>query len=109
MDMSLHTRVYCTDGPCGRSTYAILSQATDQVTHLVVEEEQMPHTERLVPFRLIGEIKPGSVVLSCNKAALAKQDRFVEAEYIRVETLVYDERLQSYVLWPDVAWRASEI
>lgn len=108
MDLSLHSKVYCTDGPCGHSTYAILSPATDQVTHLVVEDEQTPHTEHLVPLKLIGDIKPGTVLLSCNRAALAKQDRFVETQYIRVETLVYDKRLQRYVLLPDIAWRASE-
>ena len=108
IDLPLDSKILCTDGPCGHLTYAILSPTTDQVTHVVVEDEQRSHTERLVPFKLIEEIKGGAILLSCSKAALAEQDPFIETRYIRVETSIYDERLQRYVLLPYIAWQASE-
>src|SRR5450756_126292 len=58
MDVPVDARVECTDGPCGRSTYAIVDPAKEHVTHVVIEESGLSGRERLVPVSLISESTP---------------------------------------------------
>jgi hypothetical protein len=45
MDVPVRAEVWCTDGLCGRSDELIVNPAPQQVTHVIVTEEQRPHAE----------------------------------------------------------------
>lgn len=109
MTFPSHSRVFCTDGYCGRSTYVVLSPSTEQVTHLVVKDRDLPANEHLVPMSLVEAVKDGVVQLSCDKAMLAQLEPFLPAAFIRVELARYDERAQHDVIAPYTAWPAMDI
>ena len=102
-----HSRVFCTDGYCGHSTYVVLSPSTEQVTHLVVQDRNVPETERLVPVSLVAAARDGTVQLSCDKAMLAQLEAFVPAAFVRVELSHYDKEARQYVVAPYTAWPAT--
>jgi hypothetical protein len=105
MNVPMHSSVYCRDGYCGRSTYVVLSSLTDETTHIVVESESPPPAERLVPVALIEAIQPKGILLSCDSATLAQQDPFIEAQYVRVEDFVYDDKERRDTVSRNTAWR----
>jgi hypothetical protein len=55
---------------------------TDEVTHLVIEQETFPPTDRMVPVSLIVESTPRRIVLSCSTAELSEMPHFTETEFI---------------------------
>jgi uncharacterized protein YrrD len=85
MDIPVDAEVYCTDGHCGRSTHIILQPAIDRVTHLVVRKRQWPHTEVLVPVAAVTVTTPDSINVSYTRDELAKQQDFVETDYLEVD------------------------
>jgi hypothetical protein len=36
MDIPMNTKVSCSDGPCGQSTYLVLKPTNEEITHVVV-------------------------------------------------------------------------
>jgi hypothetical protein len=96
MDIPVNVDVYCDEVLCGRSTYVILNPVTDQVTHLVVNQETFPATDRLVPASLIAESTPHRITLRCSRAELSKMRHFTEAEFILPEGSEEDRLL----MWP---------
>jgi sporulation protein YlmC with PRC-barrel domain len=85
MDIPVHAEVTCTDGPGGESSYVVLKPRTEEVTHLVVRERSFPHVERLVPVSMVTESSPHLIRLGCTRAELAKQQPFLETEFVEVE------------------------
>jgi hypothetical protein len=100
MDIPVNANVQCTDGPCGRSTYVILNPTTDQLTHLVVRQNQSPHAERLVPMDQVEEATPDLIRLRCTGHHLGEMELFIETEFVRVT--VPDYASDSYIAWPYV-------
>ena len=96
MEIPTNVRIYCDGAACGRSTYTILNPVTDQVTHLVVEQDTFPTTDRLVPASLIAESTPHRITLRCSKAELSEMPHFVETEFIMPEGSEENRLL----LWP---------
>ena len=96
MDIPTDVQVYCGEEMCGRSSYIILNPVTNQVTHLVVEQETFPPTDRLVPVSLISESTPHRITLNCSKAELGHMPHFTESEFIMPEGSE-ENRL---ILWP---------
>jgi sporulation protein YlmC with PRC-barrel domain len=85
MDIPINAEVYCADGLCGRSTYAVLNPITKRITHLVVKGYNFPHTEFLVPVELVIESTPREIHLDCTRAELTRMDPFIETEFVRSE------------------------
>lgn len=82
MDIPIGTQVLCSDGVCGKSSYIVLNPITEDVTHFVVEEIDLPYIERLVP---IGEIKksdPQHIYLNCTRLQFKKMEPFFETDFI---------------------------
>jgi len=105
MNIALNAEVHCADGPCGRSTYIIVDPITDELTHLVVKENQAPHPERLVPLASVVDSTPERIDLQCTKAELATMELFVETQYIQVTVPMEDRSLidiSGYRLHPHV-------
>jgi sporulation protein YlmC with PRC-barrel domain len=100
MDIPVNADVECTDGPCGRSTFVILNPTTDQLTHLVVKEQQSPHTERLVPIDQVEEATLDLIRLRCTRHELGQMEPFMETEFIRVTVPEYTSG--PYMAWPYV-------
>ncbi len=100
MDIPINANVQCTDVLFGRSTCLIINPRTEQVTHLVVEETQFPHSKRLVPIDQVVEATPHLIQLRCTSRELEGMESFVETRF--VETLVPDYMSGSYMAWPYV-------
>jgi len=83
MDIPTNAQVYCNDEPCGRSTHTILNPVTDEVTHLVVQQETYPPVDRLVPVSLVAESTPQRILLRCTKSELSSLRPFTETEFVQ--------------------------
>ena len=96
MDVPTNAQVYCADEPCGRSTYVILNPVTDELTHLVVQQESFPPTNRLVPVGLIAESTQHRILLRCTKRELSSMPPFTETEFIQPA----DGDTDPLMMWP---------
>jgi sporulation protein YlmC with PRC-barrel domain len=96
-DIPLNANVECTDGPCGRSVCVIINPVTQQVTHIVVKERGLRHTERLLAVDQIAETTPHLIRLHCTRDELAKMEPFIETRYVRGERPRFEDA--PYV-WP---------
>jgi uncharacterized protein YrrD len=89
MDLPVNVKVYCTDGLCGRSTHIVFKPSSDEVTHVVVETQQSPHTQVLVPVSRVTETTPDSINLRYSRDELAKLQSFIETEFVQVDVSPY--------------------
>ena len=85
IDIPMDASVECADGVCGRSVYLVINPVKQKVTHLVVEETEFPYAERLVPVEWIVQTTANLIQLKCTKEELAKQEPFIETEYVKPE------------------------
>ncbi len=92
MDIPLDVEVYCSDGPCGRSTAVVLNPTSREVTHFVVQTKGFFHDEYLVPVDLIveqpgQEVKPTAqrIALRCTCEELAQCPPFEKTVYIGLD------------------------
>jgi hypothetical protein len=66
IEIPIGAAVQCTNGPGGRSRHVVINPITEQVTHLVVQERQPPHAERLVPVRFVKTTTDEQIQLTCS-------------------------------------------
>lgn len=85
MDIPIDVEVFCTDGLCGRSTHVVLRPKTEEVTHLVVREEEPPHQEILIPIAAVAATTPDSINLCYTKHEIANRQPFIETDYVQVD------------------------
>lgn len=83
MNIPVNVDVYCSDGLCGRSSHLIVNPTSKQVTHLVVKEKHLPHTEYMVPIGQIMDSTPDMIKLRCTMAGLATMDPFIQFDTIQ--------------------------
>jgi uncharacterized protein YrrD len=102
-EVPVDAEVECTDGVCGHSTYIILNPVTDEVTHIVVDREGFPFTDRLVPMGMVESSTSKRVVLRCSNAELADMESFTETEFVRPSKA---ESLP-LLMWPYAAAEAA--
>ena len=108
MDIPVNVNVHCADGLCGRSTYVLIDPVLEQVTHLVVREAEVPHTERVVSVAEVTCTAPDVILLRCTRKKLQAMDLFAVTGYVkedlpdpRSERLAY-VGMGPYMLWPYV-------
>jgi len=101
MDIPTDVCIVCLDGPFGYLDGIILDPVTDEVTHLVVEEEKLFGEKRLVPIEEIVESNIRYVLLQCTLQELSEYEVFADVEFIQVEE-PFD---YAYAL-PDIEGRA---
>lgn len=89
MDLRLNAHVECSDGRIGRLENIILNPNTKRVTYLVVRENDIPTTQRLVPEGLIKEATPDTIFLSMNKEKFDRMKNFIQEEYIPANIMLY--------------------
>ena len=110
MDIPVGVDVHCADGLCGRSTYVLVDPASNEVTHLVVKENEFPHEERIVPIETVSDTSSDVILLKCTRDGLAEMEPFIQTEYIREEMTDMEEYVPlgyagigPSMLWPITA------
>lgn len=101
MNVPLHAKAQCTDGPGGRVVQAIVNPITGKMTHVVIEESRTPNIERLVPLQAIVDANDDLLYLSCTRQELAQMQPFIESEFMWIEIPDLDESFP-YMLHPYV-------
>jgi sporulation protein YlmC with PRC-barrel domain len=105
MDIPVNAKVECTDGRCGESTYLILNPVTRKVTHVVVQEKDLPHVERLVPISLVEDSNSQLIRLRCTSDELGRQKEFIETRFIPADPAYIASWYSGYegpMMWPYV-------
>jgi sporulation protein YlmC with PRC-barrel domain len=85
MDIPIDVEVFCADGLCGRSTKVVLRPKTDEVTHLVVRQQEPPHKEILIPVTAVTATTPDSINVRYTRDETARLQPFIETEYVKVD------------------------
>jgi hypothetical protein len=100
MNVPVDVAVECADGPCGRTTAAIINPATEQVTHVVVDDARFAGVPRMVPLHLVSDSTPEIVRLRATSEELEDLEPFVELEYVRGPDTFGAYASGRYMLWP---------
>ncbi len=83
-DIPIKTKVQCTDGPCGKSTYLIVNPVKRAVTHFVVKDKKLPgSSDRLVPVEKVSDASSGLIRLNCTRAEVAAMVPFTVKHYVQ--------------------------
>jgi sporulation protein YlmC with PRC-barrel domain len=101
MKIPLNARVQCVDGPGGRVVQVIVNPIARKMTHVVVEEKDLPSVERLVPMRSIVETGDELIYLDCSRQELGQMSPLIESEFLWAEIPEFRES-HSYLLHPYV-------
>jgi hypothetical protein len=82
-DIPLNVVVNCRDGSCGKSSHVIINPLNQELTHIVVQNEDFfGSNKRLVPLNQIIATTPKSIQLNCTQEELAGMEKFTETHYI---------------------------
>lgn len=84
MEIPLNADVQCAGVSCGTSVALVLNPVKDKVTHLVVRQKHVPHTEYVVPIEAVTEATRRQIDLACAQAELTKMEPFVHTHFVRV-------------------------
>ena len=102
MKIPLNASVQCTDGQDGRTVQVIVDPIAKKITHVVVEEAEPPHIERLVPMRIVLGTIDNAIYLNCSREELGRMTPLIEAEFLWAEIPGFNEShpylLQPYVI-----------
>jgi sporulation protein YlmC with PRC-barrel domain len=102
MDIPMKAKVYCQEKLYGHTQAVIINPVSDVVTHVVVQESQAPHTQRLVPITMIDASVADKILLKCDNKALQDLPPFAELEYIRASIPRYMEAFDMFYMEPIV-------
>jgi sporulation protein YlmC with PRC-barrel domain len=104
MEIPINTKVICSDGNCGHITCVVIDPITDELTHVVVEDDSYPYEEHIVPVDLFQERTSDSLGLACNRNEFLQMDKYFEHRYIHVDKVhgVYPASRHVYLPygWP---------
>jgi hypothetical protein len=98
MDISIYAKVSCTDGPCGETTRVILKPTSEEITHLVINNESYPETEYLVSIKRVAESTPKQIRLDCDLKELSEMPIFDKVEF--VPSILTGYYGNPYMMWP---------
>ncbi len=83
-DIPMDSKVQCTDGQCGKSTYVIVNPVMKVVTHFVVKYKKLPdNPDRLVPVDKIADISDDLIRLDCTRAEVAEMQPFTTTRLVQ--------------------------
>ncbi len=95
VEIPIGAQVHSMEGSYGRALCVILDPIEEKVTHLVVEENEFPQTQRLVPIDLVQVTSPQQINLMCTADQLKQMETFLEEEFIPS-----DPKVGSVFIWP---------
>jgi len=107
MDIPIHARVSCLDGPFGQSMCVILKPTTQQITHVVVSDDGFPETEYLIAINQIAESTPEQIRLNCSSQELKKMPVFDKMEFVPSNLAGFTGG--SFMMWPYISLPATYI
>lgn len=84
-DIPLNAKVQCSDGDVGSLTAVIVNPVTDEMSHIIVQDEGL--ADHLVPLDLVAETSEKKIHLTCTKEELKDLPNFTEKHYILVEAV----------------------
>lgn len=91
--ISLHAKVNCLDGACGKVSQIIVNPVMQTVTHLVVQDQDFENSDqRLVALDHIISVDPKLITLGCSKADVAAMEPFTKTHYIETQVTDYSIR-----------------
>ena len=99
MKITADTEVYCTDGFYGRSICVILNPATEQVTHIAVQQWGLFSHAWLVPIAHVTDSSPDRIQLNVSKEEIEGD----MLPFIKTDSLTSDLPGTIYTtdfLWP---------
>lgn len=107
MEIPINAEIGCCDGRCGHASYIVLNPVSDEVTHVVVKEPNLPNIERLVPIEMVTKSDDQHIFLECSRLELERMEPFIETEFIRADaeeySLPFDYAYSgTFMLWPYV-------
>jgi sporulation protein YlmC with PRC-barrel domain len=82
MIIALNAKVNCSDGPCGRLNHIVLKSANEEITHLVIRDENADEKEYLVPLEMVSESAREQIELKCTRRELSALPTFNQEEYV---------------------------
>ena len=100
MDIPLDVDVLGAGEFAGHSRMVIIDPTKRQVTHVVVEEENYPFAERLVPLDWVQECTPELMHLRCTRQEWAELEPYVEVKYLQPNVPYLSYMTGDYALWP---------
>lgn len=97
LDLVLSAPVFASDARVGRVEHVIIDPQHGKATHVVVREEALPNTLRLVPEKYIAAAGPDGVRLRIGPDHLAKLTPYIQTDYYSPAfflTLARDEQVR---------------
>ena len=91
MDIALNAHAECTDGRIGRVENLIINPVTENITYLVIKENDVGNTLRLVSEHLVKETSPDTIFFSIDKKKFRKMKSFIQEDYIPSNIMLYME------------------
>ena len=90
-EIAVDTSIECVDGPCGQCLTLIVDRETRKVTHLVLEDETLPHKpyQRLVPVDRVAAADKDLIRLNCTREEVGRMAPFIQTHYIQKTELSY--------------------
>jgi sporulation protein YlmC with PRC-barrel domain len=102
MEIPINAEVNCTDGACGDTTCVIVDPISQQITHVVVQENRGEYIEHLVPIAQVMKTTPRQLELGCTQAELSAMPHFAERQFKRVAMPFIGYPTEHYMVWPYV-------
>jgi len=95
MNIPIHTNVECSDGPCGKSTQVIFNPINYQITHFVLENNDLKNEKtRLVPVSNVAKATEEKIQLNCTIAEVENMSPFITKNFVREN--IPDDAFRSY-------------
>ena len=102
MNIDLRAEVLCTDGRAGGCTRVIVNPTALRLTHLVIQESEAPHSERLVPLDRVIRTNTAGIKLDCTRRELSLMDEFVELTHMSVKLPDYPNSAQLLLVGEEI-------
>ena len=112
MEISLDARVFCSDGPIGKTMRAVINPVTETVTHITVRPDGMGESEHVVPVEDVIDSTSDSLTLNVSKTQFFLYPVFLSYRFVDMEEagvapediagLPEAHRAMDHVFWPFV-------
>ena len=63
MEIPVQSQIECKDGLCGHSVGVVIDPIDDKLTHVVIQEDDAPYNEYMVPIKLASRSVTGTLII----------------------------------------------
>jgi uncharacterized membrane protein len=94
--IAVGSKVFCTNGPAGKSTAVIVAPGSRNITHIAVVEESLMHgEEHLVPIDRVTKTTRDAIYLNCTTEEVLQLEPFTRTHYLET---TYEEDGYAYTM-----------